>query len=279
MPAGRVAAAARPAVKPTPRPLPPPERCLGARVAPKPGAPPFSPGEELAYELTVGGMYVGRFETKVGRVRSVDGKPALSLFGRARTSSFLSVFQRFEGRYMTLVDPQTLEPLGLQVEGTYGEDRRWEKARFSDGSTNLDATFLYQGKEGTRRYDSKDPLTDLLTMLYFARTREMTLGTRVCQDVFGSRWLWRMRAEVERVAEVDTPAGTKDAVVVSSTFERAPHADAQNQRPVKYELDVFFARDRTQAPLAFVIRTDKVTAEGKLVRWSMEDRGEADWEL
>jgi hypothetical protein len=254
------------------------ERCEPASIPTRAGPLPFQPGEELAYELTVAGMNVGRFETKVGKPRVVNGKRWMSLFGRARTTAFASTFKKFAGRYMSLAEPATLQPIGLRVEATYGDDPRWEKAEFSDRQTNVDASFLYQGKEGTRTYDKDAPLSDVLTVLYFARTRDLVEGTETCQEVFGARWLWRLDAKVMGDAEVDTPVGKRKAIRVTTRFSRSQHPDVRATQP-KFEMDVFFAKDASQAPLAFEIRYDKITAMGRLVRWSLEDRGESDWEL
>lgn len=254
-------------------------RCDGITLPERHGDFAFKPGEELAYELTVAGVSIGRFETKVGRPRTVDGRQALSLFGRARTNSFASTFKRFAGRYMTLVDPGSLRPLGVRAESTYGDDRRWERTRFSNGHRSVTSSFLYQGKEGQRSYDGGDPVTDILTMLYFARTRELEMGAEVCQEVFGGRWLWRMDARVRGVALVATPAGEKEAIWVSTTFRRSPHPDVKPGLLQPIEMDVYFAKDSTQAPLAFLVRQDKVAAEGKLVSWSLESGDERAWEF
>lgn len=254
------------------------EVCEPMELHEKKGAPAFQPGEELAYELTVAGMSVGRFETKVGKPRVVDGKRMMSFFGRARTGSFASTFKKFTGRYMSIAEPATLSPIGVRVEATYGDDPRWEKAEFSDKHTKLVATFLYQGKEGTRVYDKDDPLSDILTMLYYSRTRDLVAGTVSCHEVFGARWLWRMDAKVIGEADVDTPVGKKRAIKVTTKFTRSQHQDVRPNQP-KFEMDIYFAKDATQAPLLFEIHYDKITAQGRLVRWSLEDRGETDWEL
>src|SRR5207244_2201916 len=126
--------------------------CGGIKLAARPGAEPFAPGEELAYEITVAGVYVGRMETKVGKPRVVDGHKAISLFGRARTNAFASTFKKFAGRYMTLVDPEKLAPIGMRFDSTYGDDPRWEKVRFTDDNKKVTGSFIYEGKEGTRSY-------------------------------------------------------------------------------------------------------------------------------
>lgn len=229
---------------------------------------PFVVGEELAYELSVSGALVGRMELKVGKPRMVEGQVRLPLFGRARTSSFLSTFEAFEGRYMSMVDPGSLAPLGVRVESSYGDDERWERIRFADDHRSVGADVLLKGRELRREYDGEHDLTDLLTLLYVARTMVLEPGMQVCQDVFASRRLWRMTAEIAGVEEVDTPAGDRPAWVVKTKFDRKPTHGLNNHKRPNMEVDVYLAKDDSQTPLQFVVRTQGVEAKGRLVRWS-----------
>lgn len=260
-------------------PDPYPDPCLGLAGFSKRKAP-FAVGEELAYELSVSGAMVGRMELKVGKPRRVEGKTRLPLFGRARTSSFLTTFKAFEGRYMTMVDPGSLTPLGVRVESTYGDDERWERVRFANEQRFVGADMLLRGRELRREYDGEHDLTDLLTLLYVARTMVLESGMEVCQDVFASRRLWRMTAKVTGVEEVDTPAGDKDAWVVKTHFDRKPTHGLNNRKRPHMEVDIYLAKDGSQTPLQFVVRTQGVEAKGKLVRWSLKGSSpDKRWEL
>lgn len=252
-------------------PDPYPDPCLGLEaLTRRPGQVPFGVGEELAYELTVSGATVGKMELKVGKPRKVEGQLRLPLFGRARTTAFLATFKSFEGRYMTMVNPDNLEPLGVRVESTYGDEERWERVRFERDHHFVGADVLLQGKEVRREYDGEHRLTDLLTLLYVARTMTLQPGMQACQDVFASRRLWRMTATVDGTASVDTPGGDKEAWVVRTKFDRKPtHGLNNNTRP-NMEVDIYLAKDDSQTPLQFVVRSQGVEAKGKLVRWSLK---------
>lgn len=263
---------ARPAPKKSTPALPP---CLGMGVLPtRGGERPFAIGEELSYELTVAGAYLGRFETKVGQPRKMGGKTVIPLFGRARTNSFVSTVQPFAGRYMAMVDPGTLRPLGLRVESTFGTDDRWEKVRFSDDLEQATVDYRLRGHERKREWKTDHELTDLLSMLYAARSVRIVPGTVACQDVFGARRLWRMDAKVEGIERVDTPAGTKDAYKVTTRFELKRHPTLSSTQRPRAEIDIYFATDGTQTPLMFVVRSEGIEATGRLVRWSLEGSSE-----
>ncbi len=252
--------------------------CAGMDKLPLRNQSPFKVGEELAYELTVGAAFVGRLEIKIGEPRQIQGRTVIPLFGRARTNGFVSTFESFEGRYMSLVDPVSLAPVGVRVESTYGGDPRWEKIRFYENGRKVTADFLLQGQELSRTYVGEHDLTDILTMVYAARRVDLEVGMKGCQDVFGARRLWRMDASVNRVVEIETMGGKRSAYEVNTVFDRRPTVGLDNQNPPKVEIDVFLANDDTQAPLQFTIRQGPVTAEAKLVRWSLTGSSkEGDW--
>lgn len=270
----------RPAAPAKPPSLPNPykEPCPGVEsLGKRAGDLPFQMGEELAYEITVSGAFVGRMEMKVGKPRKVEGKIRVPLFARARTSDFVATFKAFEGRYMAMVDPHSLDPLGVRTESTYGDEPRWERIRFSDDHRSVGADVLLEGRELRREYASEHALTDLLTLLYQARMVSVQPGLKACQDVFASRRLWRMTASVDEVVPVDTPAGERDTYLVKTAFDRKPtHGLNNNVRP-HMEVDVYLAADASQAPLQFVIRAEGVEAVAKLVRWSTKGGSEQGW--
>jgi hypothetical protein len=264
-----------------PKKLQEPNKCSGILLAGRGGAPAFMPGEELSYDLSTSGLDIGRLELKVGRPRTWNGHPALPLFARARTHGFASTVKAASGRWMSLVDPASMRPLALRVESTYGADQRHEQVRFDKKAMRAKSEFLYEGKTGTRDFEDLTPVFDVLSLLYFARTRALSEGTAACQDVFGDRRMWRLEAKVQGVKQVATPAGDKPTHLVTTVFESLPHPDMEPGKPVsRIELDLYFADDESQAPLAFEVRTKKMTARGELKSWTLRGRGdEKDWEL
>lgn len=243
--------------------------CRGLGPLRRTDPPPFATGEELDFRLTFGGAYVGHFEAKVGEPRRLDGRTVLPLFGRARTSMFVASFQPMTGRYMAMVDPETLEPFGLQTELRYGEDDRWEKVRFTGDGREVQARFRLKGAEHDRRYTTDHDLTDILTLLYLARTIDLKPGLEACQDVFSARRLWRMTARVLGLEDVSTPAGRKRAYHVKLHFLRKPHPSLRTNDPPEYDLDVFLSADAYQTPLEFTMRLEGGTAGGRLERWRL----------
>jgi len=254
------------------------EPCLGILIPPSAGSP-FLPGEELTYELSVAGVTVGKLELKAGKPRMVEGAKAESFFGRARTKGLAATLKNFEGRYMAVVEPKLYHPLELRSETTVGDDPRHEIARFSRDFRGVSANYRINGKSEERSYARDRPIYDMLTLLYQSRRLDLSPGTKICQEVYADKRMWRVDAEVMGVQSLRTPVGVKNALRVKTTWERMPHPDFDPKKEApKFEIDMFYTTDAFKAPLAFEARTKEITARGDLVRWATADREqEASW--
>ena len=240
----------------------------GLKANQKSKTPPSLVGEELTYKLSIKGLHIGKLETRVGSPKSFNNEIVLPFFGKAATSSFLASVVPFEGRYMTMVNPETFAPIGLRTELTYGKDKRWERARFSNQGRSLDVDYRLKGQEKRRSYRNMEhELTDVLSMMYETRLYVFEVGKKVCQDVFGSRRVWRMDAEVLGTSKIDTPSGPKLSYHVRARFDRRPVRGLSNTKRPKMIVEAFYSADDYKVPLRFHVTTDKVSSEGTLVSW------------
>jgi len=264
------------------QPKPHDQRCDGVTIPAHAGGLPFGVGEELGYDLTFHGVRVGKLEMKVGKPRKVAGRRVMTLFGRARTNTLVAQYQPFAGRYMSFIDPSSLHPVAVQVESTYGEDRRWERAMFAKDVLGLETDFRLKGRALKRSYRPREAqLFDLLTLLYYARTRAISPGAAVCNEIYAARRLWRMDAKVVGHETLSTPVGDKRVFVVDTSFDRVPHKDFDPRRRRPHiDVRVYFADDETRAPLAFEVDNGQIKGRGDLVRWSIRgSTGDNEWEF
>jgi len=231
---------------------------------------PCPVGEELGYRLTFAGAYVGKFETKVGAHRVVEGRRVLPIFGRARTNALVASFKPFKGRYMTMVEEGPFRPVALRTEVTYGDDPRWEHVDFSEDRRQIDAEFRTMGREFERHYRTDHAATDILALMFWARILEMKPGMVACQDVFSSRRLWRMTGRVGEKETIRTVAGKKEVHRVDLHFVRKPTPGLRRRDPPTYDFTVYVAADQWQTPMKFVFTLDGMAAEGHLEHWSLK---------
>ncbi|MFO0724920.1 MAG: DUF3108 domain-containing protein [Myxococcota bacterium] len=256
----------------------PPSTCTGINL-PFAGESPFKTGEELSYDLSASGLYIGKFEIKVGKPRGHGKDQSFTLFGRGRTTGIANTLKPFSGRYMVLDDPDDLEPRELRTESTYGDDPRTEETRFSPRNQGIAAKYLQNGTKATRTYPTKMPAFDLLTLLYYGRRLALKPGMKMCHEVYADKRMWRMDVEVMGLESVSTPAGDKPAMKLLTHWVRMPHADFDpSKEPPKVDVEIYYSTDPSRAPLAFIAKTKDFTARGDLVRWvTSQGDGEVSW--
>lgn len=238
------------------------DRCEGVSSM-KGGGGPRS-GERLEYELTLGGAYMGRLELSVGAPRKVEGRLRLPLLGRLRTNALMSAIKEVEGRYMALVDPDSLSPLGVKMEAKVGSDRRWEEVRFYKEGKEAETQFLFREKERKLRYGTSHELLEGLSLLHLARTVTLKPGLTGCQEIVSARRLWRVDATVMAKESVQTPIGPKTAFRVQTKFTRQ---GTSKRKPKPVLIDILLGDLPGQPPLAFEMRQQSFVGRARLIRW------------
>lgn len=235
----------------------------------------------MSFEFRAAGLFIGRMEVKAGTPRKSDGRAILPLFGRARTTMFTGSIQKFEGRYLSLVDATTLEPVGLRTESVYGAEPRAEQIKLTPDRRQADIKFQAGKTEGKRDYGRREAgLFDVLGLLYYARSLELPVGAKVCQEVLGDRRLWRMEGSILGIEKIDTAAGKKESLHVKLRFDRVAHRDFDNSKRPWIEIELFLSNDAHRAPLTFTVSNDKVSATAELVAWSTKGTSSEDaWKL
>lgn len=252
----------------SPKAVPPPtedvDSCGGIFGLDFGDAAPPRVGERFEYELTMAGAYMGKLELSVGTPRKLPSGQAVPLMGRVRTNAFVSALKPVEGRYMAMIDTQSLLPLGAKVEATIGDDPRWETIRFLEGGTKGETRYLFRGKEAQRSYDGSHRLLEGLSLLHFARQAPLLEGLSACQEVISTRRLWRIHATVLGKETVETPVGDKPAYRVRASFARV-RPDGKKARGV--EIDILLGDMPGRPPLAFEMRRGDVSGRARLLSW------------
>lgn len=205
---------------------------------------------------------MGRLELSVGQLRKVEGAVAMPLFGRLRTNAFVSAVKPVQGRYMAMVDPRSLAPLGVRMEGTVGEDPRWEHMRFLDAGKKAETRYLIKGLKKQRAYGGEHVILDGLSLLHLARVVALEPGLEACQDILSTRRMWRVRARVMGKELVETPVGPKPAYRVHTSFKKRFGPSTR-----KIEIDVLLGDLPGRPPLAFEMTQNQFSGRAHLIRW------------
>src|SRR5688500_13929355 len=103
--------------------------CAGADAMTLPAAPQLAargevayyPGENMAYEVQLGGVLVGEAQLAVGDIGMVDGRRAIVVKSRAATAGVAAVIKKMVDESTTIIDVETGRPMRVDTLVVAGE--------------------------------------------------------------------------------------------------------------------------------------------------------------
>lgn len=216
------------------------------------GAPPWQPGERLAYDIDMMGALAGKLALTalppVGTGRSME----YPLRALAASNSFVSQIKRFRGRATSYVRSRDLHPRRYREDSN--EDGLLRSAdvvfgkKAEGAKVTVDWTRAKRKGKRTQKYahDAFDPVA----ATYYLRALELAPGQALCFDSYGLRYLWRVFGTVKGVETVTVPAGTFQAYHFAGTAVRI-----DNPRRHR-EIHAWIGVDGAKLPLAGMMTMD-----------------------
>lgn len=200
-------------------PLPP----VGERL-------PFGPGEVLAYEVTLFGIRTGRVALRMGDKSEVDQVPVYPIYAHARTTGFLSVLGTLDGRMVSFFDPETLGPVRMANRffiSTLGQSDIVAREDAAFAGPAVSARLSYRWIDGSKRTQTRparlkstSDLVDVLSVVYYMRSRALEADDAFCFEIYHRRRLWRVEGRVGAVETVSTPYGSRRARRIEGTLKK-----------------------------------------------------------
>ncbi len=224
--------------------------------APPAGEHPFVPGETLLYDLDIMGMRAGTLTLTVDP--PTGGGSSFS--ASTRTNTFFASIREVEGRARTFTDTEGLRPIRYREDSTEDGVRKWAEVLFPKGRNEVDVRFGIGQRERRVRYPVTDTPLDILTVVYYLRTINLSVGDELCLDVYANRRVWRVSGSVEAEEFVRTPAGGFETLRLSGTAKR------MDRPSIERELHLWFSKDEQQTPVAAMSVIDLGPVRARLSR-------------
>ncbi|AKU91216.1 ATP-dependent exoDNAse (exonuclease V) alpha subunit - helicase superfamily I member [Vulgatibacter incomptus] len=206
---------------------------------------PFTPGEELVYDVTALGMTAGKARISVGSSTDRDGVPAWPLVVQARTDSVFDAIYSVKDRFVSWWDPATGRVVGNEFYADERGKRRRSKSRLDHDTGKAEVTRVkeWSGEKSVRSYEIPAGAYDIAGAMMALRSRPLKPGTVEEVDVFDGSKVFRLRCIVERREQVKVGAGTFDAILtrVQLGFE----GNFESKRDLK----TWFSADERHLPL------------------------------
>lgn len=267
-------------LRPKPKAPPDDDGTMTAAVKPKKGGCPhgplpgvrerlpFGPGEALQWDVTLLGMRTGRVSVRLGERTEIDGETVYPSYASARTEGFMSVLGELDGRMVTWLDPETQRPVRMVnrfVTDTLLADptvAREDAAFSTDAQVAGRLQYTTSEKATTRKakLTSSSDLVDVLSVIYYMRSRELSPGEPFCFEIYHRRRLWRVTGTVGESKLITSPFMTRRARVLEGTLRLVGGGKNDKAR----EIRAWVSEDADRLPL-LVATPDKIgTLEVKL---------------
>ncbi len=232
---------------------------------------PFGPGEILSWDVALLGMRTGKVNIRLGERTQIDGETVYPSYASARTSGFLSVLGELDGRMVSWLDPETQRPVRMVNRFVTDTLLAPKTLAREDAAFSVDAqvagrlVYKTEGSESARKakLSSSSDLLDVLSVIYYMRSRELVAGERFCFEIYHRRRLWRVQGSVGGTRMVTTPSLTRRARLLDGELKLVGGARGDPPRQVR----AWVSDDDDRLPL-LVETPDKLgMLEVKLDRW------------
>ncbi|MDP2345276.1 MAG: DUF3108 domain-containing protein [Deltaproteobacteria bacterium] len=222
--------------------------------------PTFGPGEALGFEMRVLGIRAGGLSLRIGEQTRVDDVAVFPVVARARTDRFLQALGDVDASMVSFIDPRSMRPVRMAnhavTRGPFegGPSTVREDAAFaaglltpagpSGGRVAAKFDLFANGKAVNKsgQSTSRADVVDILSIVYWLRSRQLEPGKRFCFEMFHRRRLWRLEGKVGVVKDTVSPFATRKARRLDLSVLRA---EGKDPRP----LTVWVSDDADRLPL------------------------------
>ncbi len=195
----------------------------------------FGVGERLEFDVGYGFINAGTASMEVARLIEYQNRPAYQIKTRAQSNSFFSTFYPVDDRVESIIDA-----IGLF-------SWHFEK-KLREGSYRADRSYSFNQREHLVYYEGDtievpSYVHDPLSVMYFVRTQDMTVGETIRIDNFTDGELYPLEVKILKKERISVKAGTFDCVVVEPLLRGAGVFKHEGK------LKVWLTDDRVKMPV------------------------------
>jgi hypothetical protein len=192
-------------------------------------------GEKLTFSIRWGIITCGYAHMEVREKVSISEREAFRIITTARSAAFFDPFFKVRDRIESYIDVELLRTL------------RYEKIQ-REGNYKKDITIVYDHNYGVayengHKFEITEGVQDVLSALYYLRTKDLAVGKIFQFDVGTGKKNWPLEVEVIKKERIKVPAGKFDTFVV------IPRLREEGIFKAKGELWVWLTDDERKFPV------------------------------
>ncbi|MBN2406782.1 MAG: DUF3108 domain-containing protein [Elusimicrobia bacterium] len=212
----------------------------------------WSVGEKLTFSIRWGVVTCGYAHMEVKEKIQLSGRDTYRLVTTARSASFFDPFYKVRDRIESYLDVEKLHTVRYEQsnrEGSYEKDLTIIYDHEHKVAYEYNARKDPEYKKGDR-FDITDDIQDVLSSLYYLRTKDLEVGKKFEFDVGTGKRTWPLEIEVVREEKVKVPAGK------FKTFVVIPRLRDECIFKAKGDLEVWVTADKKKHPVKMRSKID-----------------------
>ncbi len=167
----------------------------------------FAPGETIRYVIKYGILPSGVATLQVHSTETVRGRTAYYLLSEARTNKTIDAFFKVRDKNESWMDTQSLASLRFRQSMREGKYMREVETEYDHPARRYTYRKRRKGKETVVEGPIPPFVQDVLSSLYFIRTRPLVVGQTYTLDANSGAVNWPLRVHVLRKEKIRVPAG------------------------------------------------------------------------
>lgn len=175
----------------------------------------FGPGERLTFAIKYEFITAGTATLEVHDAEPVDGRPMYEIRSKAESNSFIDNFFKVRDFNSSGIDRASLASRRFHQNLREGHYRvvRTTHFDYEEGRYTYERT--YKGKTAQRSGPISQPLQDMLSCFFYARTLKLEPGEEYAITVFSDEKVYPLKVRVhKKLQTIKTPAGTFECLRV-----------------------------------------------------------------
>lgn len=210
---------------------------------------PFSPGEEMVFEIGALGMTAGKARISVGTTTDREGQATWPIVVQAKTDSIFDAVYSVKDKFVTWWQPETGRVVGADFYADENGKRSRSRSRLDHAIGKAEVKReKSSGERSVHSYDIPPGAYDIAGAVMALRGRALKVGDVEEVSVFTGKKVFSLRCRVTGSDRVKTDAGTFDAVATqvelgfdgnfaSKRDVRAWFSDDERHVPLRVEAD------------------------------------------
>lgn len=170
-------------------------------------APPFGVGESILYVIKYGLVHAGFATLEVTSTMTVAGRTAYKVVSEAHTNRTVDVFFKVRDVNESWIDTQSLCSLQFRQNIKEGRYTRRVETVYDHPARRFVYRKWRKGNETVQEGAIPPFVHDVLSSLYFIRTKPLEVGANFSLDANSGAATWPLSVHVLSRETIDVPAG------------------------------------------------------------------------